>query len=53
MPEEVLINEGSTGERMYFLARGDCDVYIKDGDKVEKWVRSLKPGSHFGEIALL
>lgn len=39
---------------MYFIARGDCLVNIREHDRKEKIaVRVLCPGDHFGEISLL
>ena len=38
---------------MYFIARGDCEVSVKNEDKYCIIVRQLETGAHFGEIALL
>lgn len=41
---------------MFFIAKGDCSVLVKDkiGDIVEEVkARVLNPGDHFGEISLL
>jgi len=35
------------------LAKGDCNVFVKDENNIERFVRSLKPGSYFGEFALI
>ena len=38
---------------MFFLAKGDCDVYVMDENKENKLVTILQPGHHFGEVALI
>mmetsp|Transcript_29306 Transcript_29306/g.28919 ORF Transcript_29306/g.28919 Transcript_29306/m.28919 type:complete len:230 (+) Transcript_29306:218-907(+) len=38
---------------MYFLAKGECDVYVTDENQMEKFTKALKGGSYFGEVALL
>lgn len=38
---------------MYFLARGDAIVYMKDKQGKDYKLRSLAPGAHFGEIAMI
>jgi CRP-like cAMP-binding protein len=41
---------------MFFIAKGDCDVKVKDkiGDIGEECVaRTLNPGDHFGEISII
>lgn len=54
-PEELVIMQGEIDIQpsMYFIASGDCDVYVKDERKRDKFVTLLRPGSHFGEVALL
>ena len=38
---------------MFFLADGNVDVFVKDQNKIERYVTKLRPGDHFGEIALV
>ena len=39
---------------MYFIAKGECSVSVRDSNKVEqKNQKQLKEGSHFGEIAMI
>lgn len=41
---------------MFFIAKGDCDVIVKDkiGDIIEETkARTLNSGAHFGEISLI
>jgi CRP-like cAMP-binding protein len=47
---------GEDNCNMFFIAKGDCDVRVKDkiGDIVEECVaRTLNPGDHFGEISMI
>jgi CRP-like cAMP-binding protein len=44
----VVIREGDAGDRFYVIVDGTADVSIAGAP-----VRSLGPGDHFGEIALL
>ena len=40
---------------MYFLEKGECEVRVKDKQKLrntDKPVRNLYPGDYFGEIAV-
>ena len=54
-PEEDIITQGELNEQMklYFVARGECEVSVTTEKKKEKTVGVLGPGSHFGEVALL
>ena len=53
-PEEALIKEGETTTEFYILAKGECECYVKDEiTKLDIFVRTLEPGTYFGEIALL
>ena len=38
---------------MFFLAKGEMDVYVTDENQIEKYTKTLKSGSYFGEVALL
>jgi len=38
---------------MYFLARGECKVFVTDNNKKEIMTNSLVKGSYFGEVGLL
>lgn len=52
-PEEVLVRQHEEARSLFFLARGSCQVLVSDELQRERTVGSLKPGSHFGEVALL
>lgn len=47
-PGEAIVEEGELGDAFYGLRSGQVDVY-QDGEHL----RSLGPGSYFGEVALL
>lgn len=53
LPEDKIIRQGDVAEWMYFLAKGEWDVYVTDENQVEKYTKTLKGGSYFGEVALL
>jgi CRP-like cAMP-binding protein len=52
-PEDEIIRQTDKGQDMYFIAKGEWDVYITDENWTRKYTTTLKNGSHFGEIALL
>lgn len=47
-PGEELITQGEQADAFYAIGSGQADV-VRDG----RWIRTLGPGSYFGEIALL
>lgn len=53
MPEEYIITQGEQANDLYFIAKGECHVFVKDRRKERVYVRSLKEGDIFGEIALI
>ena len=53
MPEQQLIQQGEKATDFYFLAKGDCEVMVKDEKKRDCFVKTLHPGAYFGEIALI
>ncbi|XP_033110678.1 potassium/sodium hyperpolarization-activated cyclic nucleotide-gated channel 2-like [Anneissia japonica] len=48
-PGDIIIREGTFGDRMFFIQQGVVDVLTHDGDVAT----SLSEGSYFGEICLL
>jgi len=38
---------------MYILAKGQCEILVKDQTKKEVYVRDIAQGNLFGEVALL
>ena len=53
MPEEVIVRQFEHPDSMYFISNGQCDVYVTDSSKSEKFVKTLNEGSHFGEVAII
>ena len=52
-PEDEVIRQGETGTSLFVMAKGDCDVWVKDLDRKDCFVRLLRPGDTFGEVALI
>lgn len=53
LPEDKIIRQGDKASNMYFLAQGDCDVFVTDEAQSDKYTTTLKPSSYFGEVALI
>jgi CRP-like cAMP-binding protein len=53
LPEDPIIKQGEVAESLYFLARGECNIYVTDNNKKEILTSMLSEGSYFGEIGLL
>jgi CRP-like cAMP-binding protein len=53
LPEDLIIKQGETAESMFFIARGDCDIYVTDSNKKANLTNMISEGSYFGEVSLL
>jgi CRP-like cAMP-binding protein len=57
IPEERIMKQGELGTHMYFIMRGGCSVYMRQGeggaDSEELKVETLYEGRHFGEMGVL
>lgn len=54
VPEDVFFRQDDESDDMYFIAKGECSVSVRDYKKKEhKNFKVLKPGDHFGEISLV
>ena len=53
LPEDTIICQGQNGANFFFIAKGDCEVWVKDHLKNNQFVKQLIQGEYFGEIALL
>ena len=53
-PEDLIIDYGSEGDKMYFIAKGQCSVEerIHKTRRFEH-IKTLKTNDHFGEISLI
>lgn len=49
---KMVVREGELHDAMYFIKRGEVEVFIDDGG-VEVFINKLGPGEFFGEIAAL
>ena len=49
MPDEVIIDIGGIGDRMFFLSSGAIEILIASG----RSVRMLQSGDYMGEFALI
>mmetsp|Transcript_93061 Transcript_93061/g.128243 ORF Transcript_93061/g.128243 Transcript_93061/m.128243 type:complete len:85 (+) Transcript_93061:1862-2116(+) len=52
-PDEVVIEQFTQGDAMYFVAKGECSVEVTEGKKLDKNTKLLRPGDYFGEISLI
>lgn len=50
-PEEMIIRQGDTDKEVYLIARGECEVRVWDESWKDQFVKRLKPGRMFGEVA--
>jgi CRP-like cAMP-binding protein len=53
LPEDEIIRQNEVGDKMYFIAKGECEVLVTDENSAFKTVKSLTKGHYFGEVALL
>jgi len=51
-PGDIIFSEGDSGDAWYALYSGEVDV-LKSSNSGEKTIKTLEPGSCFGEIAVL
>ena len=52
LPEDMIIRQGEEGSEMFFIATGDCSVFVKDTMRNERFVQTLARGDFFGEVAM-
>lgn len=50
---DIVFSEGKSGESMYVVVAGQFEVFRVDDDLEKVILATLRPGEHFGEIALL
>ena len=53
-PEDIIIEHGEKSNDLYFIARGQCGIYIRNQIKRDYKMRCLlRHGDHFGEIGAI
>lgn len=52
-PGEVIMRAGEKGHWLYFLVRGQLDVYAQAADDGQRLLNRITPGELFGDLALL
>lgn len=53
LPESMIIKQGTEGLMLYFVAVGECAVFVTNEKKKELQVNVVKEGDYFGEVALI
>ena len=49
----LLMRQGETGDSLFIIGEGSVDVTVRDFDDRQRHLATLKPGTFFGEMALL
>ena len=52
-PEDVIIEEGTESEQIFFLAEGAWEVEVTDENNEPHIEKNLVKGAHFGEVGLI
>jgi CRP-like cAMP-binding protein len=53
MPEENIVRQNEEGKSIFFISRGECDVFVIDNLREERHTKVLIKGDFFGEVAML
>ena len=53
MPEDKIIRQSEDPEGMFFIAKGECDVFVTDNNGLERYTTTLTNSHYFGEVAIL
>ena len=53
LPEDKIIRQAEDPGSMYFIAKGECDVFVTDNNKLERYTTTLTNSDYFGEVAAL
>jgi len=53
IPDDEILKQGDLGDSIYFLGRGEVEIYILDRQRQLEFVKVLKPGEYFGEICAI
>lgn len=49
----AVCEQGARADALYIVGRGEFSVFARDDGGAERRINSLRPGDHFGEMALL
>ena len=52
-PGDVICRQGSVGDELFFLGRGEVQILLEDEDGSERLLNTLHEGEYFGEISFL
>ncbi|MFO7986462.1 MAG: cyclic nucleotide-binding domain-containing protein [Desulfatiglandaceae bacterium] len=52
-PGNIIIREGARDGRLFIVVSGEVEVIKNLGSKTEKSLRTLRPHTYFGEMALI
>jgi len=51
--EDVIIQEGEQGDRLFIVIDGQVKIYTGYGEKYQKHIQTFGPKSYFGEMSLI
>jgi len=51
-PGQVIVREGDVGQQMFVISEGEVEVVHTAADGTEQHLATLRPGQHFGEVAI-
>ena len=52
-PEQNVIRQGEIASKIYFISKGEIEVWVQDEKRDDSFVQILTAGKYFGEIALI
>jgi ABC-type multidrug transport system ATPase subunit len=52
-PGEILVRQGSVGDELFIIGRGEVEILVTDEEGHERIVNTLHEGDSFGEISFL
>ena len=53
LPDDTVFQQGASGQKLYFIADGECQVGVNDHHNRQVMVREIKDGDFFGELSLI
>ena len=52
-PEDTIVTQGDNPDNIYFIAKGGCNVYVRNRAGLRTKANVLISGDYFGEVAIL